>query len=347
MVRFGIHPIPGGNAIEIYCSAPVLDRREVTSSNGERETRFVIVSRVRIGERDWPIEITLTNRESMSYRMLLGRQAIRDDMMIDPAGSFRQPLLSYRLYRAIARRKPAKAVQRPLRIALVARSPDNAFNRRLVQAAAARGHVLELLELARLEPTFSAGGPGLGLDGAPLAHHDVVVPRIGVGEGAFGAAIVRQLEIMGSLALNPGDAIDRVADRLATVQALARADIAQGIPWGTGENEYVPPASFLRVLVIGDAAIAVMRCRGEQRHDAGLARHRAERRLAERAADVLGLGLSAIDIDDLGERPLVIGVSAKPAFGKFERAIEGRVDGKIIDAIETRVRAEALGLAVD
>jgi ribosomal protein S6--L-glutamate ligase len=104
MVRFGVHPIPRRDDVEVVCTAPVVDRREVTSSNGERENRYVIETPIRIGEREWPILITLTNRDAMTYRMLLGRQAIADDILVDPASSFRQPRLRYKLYEAVARR---------------------------------------------------------------------------------------------------------------------------------------------------------------------------------------------------------------------------------------------------
>lgn len=97
-VRFGVHPIPRRDDVEIICTSPVVDRREVTSSNGERENRYVIETPIRIGERIWPIEITLANRTTMAYRMLLGRQAIAEDMLVDPATSFRQPRLRYKLY---------------------------------------------------------------------------------------------------------------------------------------------------------------------------------------------------------------------------------------------------------
>jgi len=102
MVRFGVHPIPRRDDVEIICTARVKDRREVTSSNGERENRYVIETPVRIGEREWPIEITLTNRNAMAYRMLIGRQAITDDILVDPASSFRQPRLRYKLYNNVA-----------------------------------------------------------------------------------------------------------------------------------------------------------------------------------------------------------------------------------------------------
>ena len=97
-VRFGVHPIPRRADVEIVCTAHVVDRRDVMSSNGERETRFVISTPIRIGDREWPIEVTLTNRDAMSYRMLLGRQAIGGGVLVDPASSFRQPRLRYKLY---------------------------------------------------------------------------------------------------------------------------------------------------------------------------------------------------------------------------------------------------------
>ena len=75
-----------------------IDRREVRSSNGEREQRYVIETPIRIGDREWPIEVTLANRDMMSYRMLLGRRAIAGDVLVDPASSFLQPKLRYKLY---------------------------------------------------------------------------------------------------------------------------------------------------------------------------------------------------------------------------------------------------------
>jgi ribosomal protein S6--L-glutamate ligase len=98
MVRFTVRPDPQRTDLEIEAAARVIDRREVMSSNGERQLRFVIETSMQMGAHTWPIEVTLTNRERMSYRMLLGRQAIRPNVLVDPDASFRQPRLSYRLY---------------------------------------------------------------------------------------------------------------------------------------------------------------------------------------------------------------------------------------------------------
>jgi len=98
LVRFGVHPIQRRADIRVECIARLVDQRDVTSSNGDREKRYVISTPIRIGDREWEIEVTLTNRDAMSYRMLLGRQAISGGILVDPASSFRQPRLRYKLY---------------------------------------------------------------------------------------------------------------------------------------------------------------------------------------------------------------------------------------------------------
>ncbi len=110
-VRFNVHPVPGREDITISCSADVVDRREVTSSNGETELRYVIASDIKMGDHIWPIEITLTNRNTMAYRMLLGRQAISENMVITPSESFCQPRLDSSVYfsSAIRASGPARA----------------------------------------------------------------------------------------------------------------------------------------------------------------------------------------------------------------------------------------------
>lgn len=107
-VRFSVRPSPDGE-LEVEASAEVIDRREVISSNGVRELRYVIRTILSIAERQWPIEVTLTNREHMTSRMLIGRQAIRSDMLVDCATAFRQPRLSYELYELRGRPSPPAA----------------------------------------------------------------------------------------------------------------------------------------------------------------------------------------------------------------------------------------------
>lgn len=86
--RFTVHPLQRRGLPAIDCSARIVERRRVVSSNGQAERRPVIHSRLRIGDMLYEIEITLTNRDEMGFRMLLGRQALRHRFIVDPGQSY-------------------------------------------------------------------------------------------------------------------------------------------------------------------------------------------------------------------------------------------------------------------
>jgi hypothetical protein len=88
-VEFLVHPRQGVETPEIACIAPIKDERWVRSSNGETEFRIVVETLARLGPVDWPIELTLADRDVMGFRMLLGREAIRRRFLVDPARSYR------------------------------------------------------------------------------------------------------------------------------------------------------------------------------------------------------------------------------------------------------------------
>jgi hypothetical protein len=87
-VRFGVHPLQRKTRLEIFCEADVVDERWVSDSGGHRERRLVIVTPIRVGDHEWPVEITLTNRDSMLFRMLLGRTALCHQFCVDPSRSY-------------------------------------------------------------------------------------------------------------------------------------------------------------------------------------------------------------------------------------------------------------------
>ena len=87
-VRFGIHPHQDDTDTEIFCEAKIKDERSVTDSGGHCEHRLVIETPILIGKQQWPIEITLTNRDNMKFRMLLGRTAMEGKITVNPEASF-------------------------------------------------------------------------------------------------------------------------------------------------------------------------------------------------------------------------------------------------------------------
>ncbi len=89
-IRFDIHPIQH-NVIEVVtCIADIIDKRWITDSGGHSEERYVISTPIALADQTWLTEITLTERDSMLFRMLLGRSAIRKRFTVNPARSFTQ-----------------------------------------------------------------------------------------------------------------------------------------------------------------------------------------------------------------------------------------------------------------
>ncbi|HVS13862.1 MAG TPA: ATP-dependent zinc protease [Thermoanaerobaculia bacterium] len=103
LVRFVVHPLQKDVRTTVECEAPLLERRWVRSSNGVRQRRPVIRTELRLAGQTWPIDLTLTARDVMGFRMLLGREAIRRRFVVDPGRSY---LLSERPTRR-RRRDPA------------------------------------------------------------------------------------------------------------------------------------------------------------------------------------------------------------------------------------------------
>ena len=90
-VKFDIHPLQKNKRLSRTCVARVIDQRMVSDSGGKKERRFVIKSDLKIGEKKLRIELTLTNRDSMTFRMLLGREAIKQaKMLVNPSKAFLQ-----------------------------------------------------------------------------------------------------------------------------------------------------------------------------------------------------------------------------------------------------------------
>ena len=361
-VRFGIHPIPGRDDVAVMAEADVVDRREVTSSNGEREWRWVIRTPVRMGERTWPVEITLTNRETMAYRMLLGRQALQSDMLVDATTSFRQPRLSYELY---GPPMPDTDERASLSIGLVTRRPENPTNRRFVRTAEDRGHTVAIIDRTRVSLWVETRAPALFVDGHALDGLDAVLIRGGRTASAFTLAMARQLDLLGSYCVPRAASLALLGDPLALRQALAASHVP--IPEAaishtdfTKSGRGDPPVlvdnlsefragALVRFAVIGGRALAAMERDGMTALGEEPPWRAAEmgpplreaKAIAETAAQALDVAMAAIDIASTRQGHLVVDVSAGLAIAEFERLTGVALSDALVAHIEQAVRARA------
>ena len=108
MVRFGIHPLQRRRDIELFCEAPVIERRRVKDSGGHVEKRYVIRTTVQLGSKNWPTDITLTNRDKMLFRMLIGRKAVEDKYLINPARVYQTGRRLAKFYKTMKPNKEKK-----------------------------------------------------------------------------------------------------------------------------------------------------------------------------------------------------------------------------------------------
>jgi len=222
-VRFEVSPLPEKPNLTISCSAPVIDKRKVTSSNGESENRYIIRTTLILGTKDWEADISLTDRESMQFRMLLGRSALDPEMIVHPTES----LLLGDLDKSIYRKKKRKSLssKRALRIALLTREPNNYSSKRIKLAGEARGHEVEAINTTRCYLDVDMDKPEIYYEGRPLPKYDIVIPRLGASITSYGLAVTRQFLLTGAISLNQPQAIANSRDKLMAHQLLASAGI--------------------------------------------------------------------------------------------------------------------------
>ena len=88
MVSVKVHPYQNNTEFEVAFDAEVIDRRWVSDSGGHKEKRYVILATMTLGHFSWESELTLTNRDTMKFRMLLGRSAMAERLVVDPSASY-------------------------------------------------------------------------------------------------------------------------------------------------------------------------------------------------------------------------------------------------------------------
>ena len=223
-VRFEVNPIQDNRSISILCQAKLVGLRTVKSSQGIAEERPVIKTLVTIGNQDFDIEVTLANRDTMEYRMLLGREALNERFLVDPSKSFLMGDISEDeievLYKPYMRKKDG------LTIGLLASNPNLYSNKRIVEAGQARGHEVVFLNAESAYMKLDAVAPQVRYRGGNvLDKMDAVIPRIKPSVTFYGCALLRQFHTLGVYCLNSADAISKSRDKLYASQVFSKNDI--------------------------------------------------------------------------------------------------------------------------
>lgn len=115
-----------------------------------------------------------------------------------------------------------------MRIAMLARNPDLYSHKRLVEAAEAKGHRIDIINTTQCYANIASDRPQVLYRGAVLSGYDAVIPRIGASITFYGLAVLRQFEMMGVWPLNESEAIGRARDKLWALQIMSRLGI--GLP---------------------------------------------------------------------------------------------------------------------
>ena len=218
-VSYELHPIQHNRKVIVRCESQVVDRRMVKSSSGVAEKRYVIKTQLELSGQSWEIEVTLANRDSMGYRMLLGRAAMLGRILVDPSAKQLCGTLSKdkseRLYG-----QSSHGIQ-GLKIGLLASNPRLYSNRRIIEAAEERGHEIQFIDIKQCYMKLDADNPELHFGrGQTLNDLDAVIPRIKSEIGMFGCALLRQFENVGIFALNSSAAISSTRNKLLAIQTL-------------------------------------------------------------------------------------------------------------------------------
>lgn len=258
-VHFDIHPIQNNRKLIQSCRGLVVDRRNVKSSSGDTETRHVIRTPIRIGGESWEIELNLTNRDSMGYRMLLGREAMHKRVLIDPDSSFCLGELTDAEAKAHYQSRTQK--RDGLRMVLLASNPELYSNIRIMEAAEERGHEIRFVDIKQCFMNISQRTPEIHYRGGQLLDGvDAVIPRIKPSMTFYGCAVLRQFQSLGIYCLNDSVSIARSRDKLRSLQILSN----NKVPMPTTGFAHSPVDTRDIIKMVGGAPLVVKLLEGTQ-----------------------------------------------------------------------------------
>jgi len=223
-VRFEVNPLQDNRSIAILCQAKLVDIRSVKSSQGISEERPVIRTSVKLGNTAYEIELTLANRDTMEYRMLLGREAISGRYLVDPSQSFVKGDLSEG--DMAVKYRPHMSDRSGLTLGLLASNPELYSNKRIMEAGESRGHKVVFLNVENVYMKLDASSPEIRYRGGNiLDKFDAVIPRIKPSVTFYGCALLRQFDTLGVYCLNTAEAISKSRDKLFASQLFSKNDL--------------------------------------------------------------------------------------------------------------------------
>lgn len=313
-VKFDVNPLQNNGKTIIRCEAKMVDKRIVKSSSGSRESRYVIKTTLVLGETSWDIELTLTNRDSMGYRMLLGREAMGGRILVDPEKHFLlgQPTVE-KLDEYYNKPKEAKS---GLRIGLLASNPDLYSNQRIIEAGELRGHEMHFLNLKYCYMKLDANQPEIHYRGGRVLNDfDAVIPRIRPSMTYYGCALTRHFESLKVYSLNSAAAIAQSRDKLFSLQLLLNHGI--DIPTTGFANSPLDTNDLIKM--VGGSPLIVKLLEGTQGKGVVLAE-------TKKAAESVINAFKSLNANILVQEFI------KEANGKDIRCFV--VDGKVVAAIQ-------------
>ena len=319
-MRFDVHPLPGSRLVVKGCVAKLLARREIRSSNGMSEVRHVVQTTLTLGNENWPIEVTLTNRDPMGYRMLLGRQAMEGRLLVDPDLMFTARDLTlvevehmYRLY------KPKTT---GLKIAVLGTEAKLYSHRRLIEAGTEMGHNMRFIKLEHCFINISATKPEIRYRGGELLNDfDAVIPRIRPARTQYGCAVMRQFQTAGVFCQNDSVAIERSRDKLRTMQILTQ----EGIPMPVTGFAHSSQDIKEMIKMIGGAPLIIKLLEGTQGKGVVIAE-------TDSAAESVIGAFKSINVN------ILVQEFVKESAGRDLRLFV--VGGKVVGAMERRAQTE-------
>ena len=219
-VSFDVNPIQDNLSIVVHCESKIIDIRIVKSSSGITDKRYVVKETINFGAHTFEIELTLANRDGMDFRMLLGREAMKNRFIVDPSKEYLTGQVSAEelenSYSHLLYEKSG------LSIGLLATDRSLYSNKRLMEAGTARGHEMFFYNIQQCYMRLDTTTPEVRYRGGSIIQDlDAIIPRIRPSMTFYGCALLRQFNAIGTYCLNSDTAISQSRDKLFSSQLFS------------------------------------------------------------------------------------------------------------------------------